>query len=311
MSDEQEPIASAELPTPAASEPEVDTTTEEAPETPVDIDPESTEADDTDAGETAEAPEPEFVTITGDDGVEYQVPKALDGMFLKNKDYTTKTQTVAEKAKELEQREAAIAQQAEATDAELEARATLKHVKSEMERFEAFDFAQYQQARQTDPMGADEAWAYKQHLKEQHAALEGTLSKATNERTEKAQQDLAKRVQETLEAATKIIPGVTAENRTATIEKLVNFAHSKGISEQVIKANWSPTFLALLHEAQIGSQVIAKQSAARPAAPKAPIAPLATVKTASAPAASRSLADLANGDDMEAYAAARSSGRRR
>lgn len=306
MADEDLSIAAPAVETPSvpAVEP-VETEVLETPEVPQDVEAESTE-------EEAPAGEPEDEDDELDFAFKkYRVPKSLKtAVEAMRADYTQKTQSTAETAKALEAREAAIAQQAQASDDELNARATIKHVKSEMERFDAFDFAAYQAARQTDPMGADEAWAYKQHLKEQHAALEGTITKAASERTDKAQQNLAKRVQETLEAATKI-PGVTAENRTATIDKLVEFAHSQNIPEQVLKDNWSPTFLNLLHQAQIGSQLIAKQSAARPAAPKAPIAPLTVVKASTAPAASRSLADLANGDDMGAYAEARAAGKKR
>jgi hypothetical protein len=309
MSDEQEPIVPAELPTPAASEPAVELTTEEYRELPVDVTDDTASGPD-DNGDGGEPTEPEMATIVGDDGIEYQVPKSLEGMFLKNKDYTTKTQTVAEKAKELEAREAAITQQAEATEAELDARATLKGVKAQIAEYEKLTPEDWNAHELKDPIGTRQHERLFQHLKNQQAELEGTISKADGERTEKAQQDLAKRVQETIEAAPKIIPGLTPETRAATIDKLVAFATSEGIPEQVLKANWSPTLLGLLHKAHIGSQAIAKQSAPKPAA-TAVIAPLATVKAAASPTTSKSVADLAKGDDMEAYAAARRAGKGR
>lgn len=309
MADEQESIAPLpELDTPAIAA-TVEVETDETPEElPVDTDPGDTEGDEgsEDGGEPAAI---EYVTLERN-GKQYQVPKELEGEFLMQGDYTKKTQTVAEKAKELEAREAAITQQAEATEAELEARATLKGVKAEIERLKDYDWNMHRQHRLTDPMGADEAWQYKAYLENQRAELEGTISKTQNERTEKAERALATRVQETLEAAPKIIPGLTAETRAATIDKLVSFATSEGIPEQVLKANWSPTLLGLLHKAHIGSLAIAQQAAPKPA-PKPIITPLVTVKAASSPATSKSVADLAKGDDMNAYAAARAAGKKR
>jgi hypothetical protein len=307
MADEQESIAPLpELDTPAiATAAEVET--DDTPETPRDIlEPGEDEGDSADDG--GEPAEIEYVTLERN-GKQFQVPKELEGEFLMQADYTRKRQADAEKAKELEAREQQLTQQAEATEAELDARATLKGVKAEIDRLKDYDWAAHRQHRLQDPMGADEAWQYKAYLENQRAELEGTISKTQNERTEKAQQDLAKRVQETLEAAPKIIPGLTPETRAATIDKLVSFATSEGIPEQVLKANWSPTLLGLLHKAHIGAQAIAKQAAPK-ATPKAPVAPLATVKAMSSPTTSRSVADLARGDDMEAYAAARRAGKR-
>lgn len=310
MSDDQESIAPLpELDTPAievTAEVETDETPEELP---VDTDPGDTEgSDDTDEGGEAAA-EPEFVTLERN-GKQYQVPKELEGEFLMQGDYTKKTQTVAEKAKELEAREQQLSQQAEASEAELDARATLKGVTARLAEYAKLTAADWQHHMQADPLGTQQARMEYDDLKAQKAELEGVVSNADTQRTEKAQQDLAKRVQETLEAAPTVIPGLTPETRTATIDKLISFATSEGIPEQVLKANWSPVLLGLLHKAHIGSQAIAKQAAPK-AVVKPVITPLATVKAASSPATSKSVADLAKADDMEAYAAARASGRKR
>lgn len=311
MSDEQQAIVSAELPTPAANEPAVELTNEEYRELPKDVGDEtvSEHGDNDDGGDPAAALEPEFVTLERN-GKQYQVPKDLEGEFLMQGDYTKKTQTVAEKAKELEQREAALTQQAEASDEELNLRASLKTMDKTLAEYAKLSKEDWAAHRNADYIGTEEAWREYQDLKVERENAARDLEGKQNERTEVAQQDLAKRVQETLEAANKL-PGVTADNRSATIEKLVSFATSEGIPEQVLKANWSPTLLALLHKAQIGAEFIAKQSAARPGPPKPQIAPLAVVKASVAPAATRTLADLANGDDMEAYAAARAAGKKR
>ena len=310
MADELESIAPLpELDTPAiaaAAEVETDDTPEELP---VDTDPGQTEEGDG-SGDGGGAVEVEYVTLERN-GKQYRVPKELEGEFLMQGDYTKKTQSVAERAKELDQREAQLTQQFEASEAELDARATLRGVTARLAEYAKLTAADWQHHMQNDPLGTQRARMEYDDLKAQKAELEGTLSKTQNERTEKAQQDLAKRVQETLEAAPKIIPGLTPETRAATIEKLVAFANSEGIPEQVLKANWSPTLLGLLHKAHIGAQAIAKQSAPKPTQQTVSVTPLVTVKAAASPTTAKSVADLAEGDDMEAYAAARAAGKKR
>jgi hypothetical protein len=308
MADEQEPIAPLpELDTPPAIEETAEVETEEQ-ELPVDTDPGGDP--DGDGLDEGGEPEPiEFVTIERN-GKQFQVPKELEGEFLMQSDYTKKTQETSKRAKELDEREASLAKQSEATEAELDARATLRSVTAELAEYQKLTPADWQAHMQTDPLGTQQHRMRYEALRDQKAELEGTISKAQTERTEKAQQDLAKRVQETLDAALTIIPGVTAETRGPMIDKLVSFAQSEGIPDQVLQANWSPTLLKLLHKAHVGSLAIAKQTAPKPAPKPAP-APLQTVRSATSPQATRSLNDIARSDDMEAYAAARANGRKR
>lgn len=253
-----------------------------------------------------QSPDDEFVVVERK-GKTYQVHKDLEGEFLMQADYTKKTQTTAEKERAVELREAEATRRLEATDSELDARAQLKGINSEIERFKSFDFAAYQQAHQTDPMGADEAWNYKLHLSNQKAELEGVIGKTQTERTEKAQQDLAKRVQETTAFAQKEIPGFKPE----LTDKLVKLALDTGVPEDTLKANWSPTFYKLLHLAHLGKETLTRQAAAppKPTTPTAPIAPLQTVTAKAQPAARLSLAELAKQGRMDEYAAARKAGR--
>jgi len=306
MADEQELSAPSELPEQAAIAPEAGET--EAPETILDPGDQIGQEGQGE-GDEGEPPTLEYVQIERN-GKQYQVPKELEGEFLMQSDYTKKTQTVAERAKALDEREAAIGKQAEATEAELDARATLRTIETTLAEYAKLSPQDWQAHMQTDPLGTQQHRMQYEDLKAQKAELEGKISQAQAERTEKAQQDLAKRVQETLDAAMTIIPGITAETRGPAIDKLVAFANSEGIPEQVLKDNWSPTLLGLLHKAHIGALAIAKQSAPKPA-PTPPAAPLQTVRTATSPQATRSLGDIAKSDDMEAYAAARAAGRKR
>jgi hypothetical protein len=82
------------------------------------------------------------------------------------------------------------------------------------------------------------------------------------------------------------------------------------VPEDVLKANWSPTFYKLLHLAHLGKETMTRQAAAPKApTPAAPIAPLETVTAKAQPAARLSLRALAEAGRMEEYAAARKAGR--
>lgn len=299
MADEQEAIAPLpELDTPAIEQPATE------PDEPERIlDPGEQASEDQQEGE----PESEIETfeIEWDDGKKYVIPKALEGGILKNKDYTQKTQSVAAKEKALESREAEINQRLQATEAELDARAELRSINTQLAEFAKLTPQDWAYHMQNDPLGTQQAKMQWDLLKDRKAELDGVLSKATSERTAQAQQSLAKRHQETLAEAPKFIPGWTPETANKTIEQLIKFAQSEGIPDQALQDLWSPTLLKFLHRAQLGDQLLRKQTTTAPKpAPSVVPQPLQTVAGRKAAPTSGDLASL----DMEAYVAARKKG---
>lgn len=296
MADEQETIAAA---------PELETAIETPVETPEVEKPETVELPSAEPEQETETTEPEieFVSVERN-GKTYQVPKELEGELLMQSDYTKKTQSVAERAKALESREAEINQRLEATEAELDARAELRTVTKTLEEFAKLTPEDWAAHEANNPQQTAAAWRQYQMLKDQKAELEGKLSKTQTERAEKAQQDLAKRIQETLEYGNTNSVGWKPD----AIPALVEFAEDFGIPADLIKANWSPKFADLLHLAKTGKQLLSKP-APTPKAPTPAPAPLEKVTGKSSPAAAKTLQDLAKSDDLEAYANARKAGR--
>lgn len=290
----------------APSGPETATAPEATTETTVANEPERIPSPEEALSEqqTEEAPqvEDDSVEIEWDDGNKYRIPKALESGILKNKDYTTKTQETAALRKQLESREVEITQRLKATDEELEYRSQARFIESELERFKDFGWPQYQEALRVDPLAAQEAWAYAQSLREQKAGITEQLNQAQTKRSEAAQQDLAKRFQDTLAAAPKIIPGWTPETADKTLDELLKFATSAGIPEQVLKDNWSPVLLKLIHRAHVGEKSL-QSTVPKPASTVVP-QPLRTVNGNKSAPTSGDLASL----DMEAYVAARKKG---
>lgn len=295
MADEDLTIAPAELET--ATQP--DATTEQTVADEPERIPDPREEQAAQAGDELTAAEIEMLEIEWDDGKKYTIPKALEAGLLKNKDYTTKTQEVSAKAKALESREAEINQRLEATDEELEMRAEHRSIKSRLDAYAKLSKEDWAAYRAADYIATDEAWRDYQELKERNGELAKMLETKASERTQKAELDLATRVEETRAFAEKQIPGWKPE----LTEKLVKFALDIGMPEDALKQNWSPTLYKLLHRAQIGESVLQKQATAQKL-PAAPIEPLATVGGKSTPAARGDLGSA----DMETYVALRKKG---
>lgn len=292
MDGEQEAIAPVE-PAPPAIEPEM-----EADE-PINID----EADDEPEVDEADQPEPdpedEFEEFDWN-GKKVKAPRGLKDGLMMQADYTRKTQEVANTRKELEERAARLDQQFAASEEYLDARADLRMVAKELERFEGFDWSAYQQARMTDPLQADEAWNYAQHLRAQKAQLEGVVQQHESSRTASVQQEIAKRMQETHEHVKANLKGWTPD----TDKQVIDFALSKGVTREQMQNLMNPLVYEMLYLARIGQEALSKP-APNPKKQAAPTQPSKAVGGRSTPAASKSLSEMS----MEEYAAARQAGR--
>ena len=286
MADEETAIASSE----PAPEPTI------APELQQDEGPQAIPDTEQETVAAEGQPEPEDDLEEFEwDGKPIKGPKGLKDGVLRQADYTRKTQEVAAKVKELESREAEINQRAEVTEAELDARAGLRTINSEMERLKAYDYAAYQRHHREDPMAANELWTYKQDLVARKGELDGVLTKAQTERTAKAQQETVKRWQETANWAKDKIPGWSKE----TADKVLQYAEKRGVPSAFLEANMTPVMIGILHDAYIGRQTLDNPTL-KPTAPTP--APLRVVSAKSNPTASRSLVDLAKDNKMEEFA---------
>lgn len=278
MADEAElPTGELETPAGAPSNPEPETELEE-------LDPAGGD------GEGEDLPTEEDLEEFDWNGRKVKGPKGLKDGVMQHADYTRKTQEVAATRKELE---AQRIQQTQASEAELTHRATLHNVEAELKRFpEGYDWSAYQMHRQTDPIAADEHWNYFQHLKGQKGELSQQIASDEQARTVAAQQDIAKRLQETAEFAKTKIKGWTPE----TDQQVIDFAKSKGATTEDLQRMMSPMVYEMLWLARIGSQTLTKATAAPK--PATATAPLTVVSSKGNPPARKSLSDMS----MDEYA---------
>jgi hypothetical protein len=256
--------------------------------------PQNLEADSQEASQPeAEAEPDEDLEEFEWEGRRIKAPKGLKDGVLMHADYTRKTMEVSATRQQLEERAERIQQQAKASEEEISARARMHHIDAELKRFETFDWQQYQLARLQDPLQADEAWNYVQHLRSQRNEAAQSISQAENARSEQAQQETAKRLRETEQFARS--KGWTAE----TDKQVIEFAVSKGASPKDLQAMMNPLVYETLYLARLGEQTLKKGMAAPK--PGTPAAPLHVVGAKANPPARKDLASMS----MEEYVATR------
>jgi hypothetical protein len=252
-------------------------------EQPVSLDPVEPDADDPEA-------EPDDHEEVDWNGKKFRIPKELKPGLMMQADYTKKTQEVAAEREALKAERQSVTQQAEAERANLADHAKLFSIGEELKAYENVD---WQSFINDDPIGAQQHQSRLQQLEWQGRALAQKMQQADTERSQKAQQESAKRIEEGLREVQKI-PGWNPEYAG----KLKDYAKSTGFTDQEVNSLSDPKIVKLLHKAYVGEQVLAKQK--KPAEQAPPVQPLATVAArGSSPGARKSLGEMS----MEEYAA--------
>ncbi|TPN03817.1 hypothetical protein FJ973_29685 [Mesorhizobium sp. B2-1-3] len=277
MAGEDEPIAEAEAPIEAVEHDE----------------PTDPGALPLEGEEIAELPNPDDDLEEFDwNGQKIKGPKGLKDGVLMQADYTRKTQEVAATRKELEDRAQQLNQQFQASNDELMARGHLTVLKSQMAEYANVN---WNQLSADDPIGAQQHWMRYQTMKDQVAAIDNDLSERQNQRSQQAQQETAKRFEQTQEWAKSNLKGWSPE----TDSQVVEWAKSKGATNQNLLDAMSPMVYEMLYLARLGEQALTKKPAALKPAPI--VEPLKVVAAKANPPARKNLADM----DMDEYVAAR------
>ena len=283
MDGEQEPIAELEAETPI--EP-VDEPTDD------NIEPGSPD-------EPAELPEPEEDLEEFDwEGKKIKGPKGLKDGLLRQADYTRKTQEIAETRRQLEERAQHIEQQTKAGEEEMNARAALISIDSDLKSYENVDWDAWEAQ---DLFAAQAGFRKFQQLQQARGQVANVLGERQKARTETAQQETAKRLQETRQFAETKIKGWSPD----VDAKITEFATKElGFDWNTLKNAYTPAVYKALHLAWLGHQAINTKTA--PTTAKTPVTePLRVVAAKANPPAKKNLAELS----MDEYAAARRAGR--
>lgn len=242
----------------------------------------------------------EVIEIEWDDGNKYQIPKALEAGLLKNKDYTEKSQANATTKKDLEAVRERLTAREQAIEAETTDRAELFSVTQELKKYDNVDWLKWVRE---DPGAVAEHKLYVDQLNERKRAAEGRLKEVQTNRSREAQQDYAKRVEDTKAFAEKLqgwTPEIDNKIQAFVTDVFRRHGAEDAAIQKFVATNLNPAFYDLAHKAWIGEQTLSKTTTQ-----KIPTIPaLTTVKAGGAPAGRTDLASA----DMDAYVAARRKG---
>jgi len=225
------------------------------------------------AGTTDEQPESPAEEETEEvehEGKTYKIPKPLKGALLMQADYTRKTQEVAEQRKAIEQRQAAFAEEQKLLAEHLTEFGKVSALNDAIAQFEKADWPQI---RASNPQLYNDLWFQYQQTKEQRDKAVTALQTKVAERSSKAQQESARRIEEARAAIQRDIPDWSPD----LAGKLSQFAQGQGFTADELRQVTDPRLIKLLHAAWKGSQAQQKEAAQARAKPAEVAKPLPTV----------------------------------
>ena len=214
--------------------------------------------------------EEEEEEIDLDDDLKLKLPKSqaekLRLAALRQQDYTRKTQELAEARKAFEAERQSLAS---ADGEELTARANIALIDRQIAQYANVNWSQ---AFDQDPFEAQKAFAQYQLLQQGKQQAQEFLDRTSRERTERQQQETAKRIQEGAAELQRDIPGWSPELSA----KLQDYgAKTFGLTKDDFDSVTDPRAVKLLHAAyqwhqheqgQKKAQSIQKQQEVTPAA---------------------------------------------
>ncbi len=241
------------------------------------------------------------------DGEVVKVPAKYKDGYLRQADYTRKTQEVAARSKELETREAQIIERQKLSEGEIDAYVALSRVGERLREFENIDWnAEFARTRAADdPIALGDLnakWAQFQGLRSLQQEGVAYINEAATKRTEWTKQETAKRLAATKAFAEKNIKGWNPE----LDHKITNWAIEQGFDRDTLVNAYNPQVYSIMHKAFQWDQSIKRQQTARPTPQTAP--PTQPTKTVSAKASAMPTPDL-NSLSMSDYVKYRGAGK--
>lgn len=209
------------------------------------------------------------------DGQVHSLPAALKGAFLRQADYTRKTQELAAHRRALEGEREAVAAHAEAVGQASGEHVQLAAMDHQLEQLQGVDWQAY--AAQ-DPQGAEALWGRLQAMAHARHGLAQTIDHRAAHGRLRAAHESAARMAETGRTLQKEIDGWSPE----LAAKLVDYAKSHGVTLEELSAQDDPRVWKILHRAFQAEDANQKDGAAKAAAQAQAIRPAVLVSGSAA-----------------------------
>jgi len=233
-----------------------------AGEEPVRADELAFEAEDATPAE-GETPEDEDLFELELDGQVHVLPGALKGAFLRQADYTRKTQELAEHRRALEAERQALTGERKSLSGAAADRATLAALDRQIEAFQGMD---WRALAQGDPRRAQALWEDFQETRGLRDEFAYALSHHESREELRAAREAAERMAETGRTLAREIDGWSPE----TAAKLVEYAQAFGVTMEELAEAADPRLWKILHKAWRADEAsqqeaVAQAQAVRPA----------------------------------------------
>ena len=211
--------------------------------------PEETEDDGEESEEGDEQPQegsdPELVTVEYD-GEEYEVPKRLKDGLMATKDYTEKTQVLAEDRRNYEAERQDFSQYMEASKANSDQLANLAALDRQLQSYQAYD---WNAAFDADITSATKLQHQFQQLQQQRESLVGQVQQSEQQRTQLQHENLVRTAQRTDAAMAKKIPN-WGDARKSELGKFA--VETLGFPAQMVSNAVTEAEIMALHYAEVG-----------------------------------------------------------
>lgn len=190
------------------------------------------------------------------DGKTYRVPKELKESFLRQADYTRKTQELADNRRALEAQQARVQQQERWAHEHTQEIGQLVAIDGRLQQYANVN---WQAENQRDPVATQAAWIEYQQLRDARAGLANSLQQRDAQRNAEAERDRANRLAEGRAQLAKAIPGWN-DDKSAALGKFG--IDSYGLKAEEVDNLTDPRLVRILHDASLWRQHVTKQRAA-------------------------------------------------
>tara|TARA_X000001382_G_scaffold55288_2_gene37819 strand:- start:10443 stop:11318 length:876 start_codon:yes stop_codon:yes gene_type:complete len=192
------------------------------------------------------------------EGQQYKVPKELKDAFLRQSDYTTKTQEVAEQRKALETDRESFQEALQLQTAHTESYTQLGVIDQQLAQYNEIDWTTWSQ---TDPNAAQQAQIQLGALREQRQQAVDKLQSLQAQTQQKARTETARVVEQNRAKVEKVVPNWSDETEKAVF----NFGIKSGLSQsQLANTNYDPVLIEILNKARLFDEIQTKQSGKKP-----------------------------------------------
>lgn len=206
------------------------------------------------------------------EGEKYKVPAKLKEAFLRQADYTRKTQEVAEARRAIEQQAAEVQQRAQFNQQHVQDVAKVMAIDEQLQKFSKLDIDALIDA---DPVQAMKLQRQIGELQQQRQQSVQRISEIQQRTALESQQATARQLQEAKAVVEREINGWSPE----LVTKLQDTAKSIGFKAEELNNITDPRAVKLLHKAYLYDQLVKERSKAPEAEPAKPVTRITPAKS--------------------------------